>query len=51
MRRGNFEGEKGQPIVKYRDSAHCAMSYAKTAEQIEMFVYTVSIIYCGLFSS
>jgi len=27
------------------------VSYAKTAEQIEMFVYTVSIIYSGLFCS
>jgi len=33
MRRGNFEGGKGRPIVKYRDTLR---SCAKTAKQIEM---------------
>ena len=33
MRRGNFEGEKGRPIVNYRDTA---VICAKTAEPIEM---------------
>jgi len=33
MRRGNFEGEKGRPIVNYRDTA---VVCAKTAEPIEM---------------
>jgi len=33
MGRGNFEGEKGPPIVKYRDSV---VPCTKTAEPIEM---------------
>jgi len=36
MGRGNFEGEKGWPTVKYRDSLVSAVSCAKTAEPIEM---------------
>ena len=31
--RGNFEGRKGRPIIKY---SHSAMSCAKTAEPFEM---------------
>jgi len=35
MGRGNFKGRKGQPIVKYSDTA---MIYAKMAELIEVWV-------------
>ena len=34
MGRGNFEGRKGRPIVKYR--GHYVVICAKTAEPIEM---------------
>jgi len=33
MGRGNFEGWKGHPIVKYRDTLQ---SHVKTAEPVEM---------------
>ena len=36
MGRGNFEGEKGHPIVKYMDTRHSVVVYAKTAETTEI---------------
>ena len=54
MGRGNFEGQKGRPIVKYRSTA---VSCAKMAEPIEMpfrlcaQVARSFIRYCGQGSS